>query len=275
METIRSPRCARCPRRAVRLVEYETRSGLECHCIYEQSEAAAEGISWHTRPFKGVRKGHWLLTDDGYVVQVLRTGKASDGRRWVRTCTGTYSLHARKGHLTTEERESRYSFNGKHRRQSNTVAAGAEAFAELVVRGWPLDKAYSAVYPKATNKAYVRQRATALLARPEVKRIMDQKIGDLLDSLGVDDEFVLRGFKEMAEAADKDAVRLNALQTLAKIRGIIQTSNKDDRAALPFVGVDLSALAAHASAPTWTPVHPALSDDADYPEEGVDGQLEG
>lgn len=233
----------------MRVVEYRGRLGPEAHPIYELDEARGLNLEWHERPWVGLQSGMWMRTDDDKVVQALRTGTTTSGGAWVRTCTGTFNLGHAGTSVDTKPRASRYSFNGKHRGQSHRLrpsrglSEAMEAFVTLVARGWPLEDAYRSAYPTARDTKYIRSKALELIAKQEVKDVLDQKIGDIMDQLGISERYILEGFKELSDTADKDAVRLGALQTLAKIRGIIETK-KNDQPMIPFVGVDLVALQA-------------------------------
>lgn len=227
----------------MREVKYDTRQGPVVHMIYEPEEADRLGIEYFTRSsFSLIRQGDWILTDDGYVVQVVRLGAGRNGQRWLRTCTGTFPLDERKAKIDTEPRESRYSFSGKIRKQSHQRFNDQMLhFAKLVARGMDIATAYKTVYPDTNSDRYAKEKGIQLLGKQEVQKALDKELGDILKALGIDREYVLSGYKELAEDADNDSVRLSSLNSLAKIIGLIDQKRSENNVNV-FQGFDRAQL---------------------------------
>lgn len=209
----------------MRTVTYKTRQGEESHEILTPSEAEARGISFLADYRILEAEGPFILTDDGFVVEVLRFGKVKEGvnknRRWIRTCTGTFAIDKKYPYVDTEPRGSRFTFNGKIRKRSHQkFTIEWEAFAEYLVRGYrPLD-AYKMVYPRTMTNRYAHEKSLLLMSKKEVKQIVNKKLEDVFAELEIDDKFILQRYKDLAENADSDSVCIQACNSLAEIRGI-------------------------------------------------------
>ncbi len=226
----------------MRTVNYRARGGDESHRVLTPEEAGDLGLpvvaNWRAGDVT-----QWVATDDGFVVQVLKAGRLGDGTKWVRTCTGTFrALQAER--LDTADRASRYTFNGKrpeglHKKVTKSV----ERFGKLVARGMPPADAYQASFPRATRR-YAERRAKWLLKREEVRQVVAQELGDLMDQLGMTQEWILTQFMEIAMDTGEKAVnaRVSALKELAVMRGMI--GKVKETKTLRFTGIPAGRLAA-------------------------------
>lgn len=203
----------------MRNVEWKSRQGPVCYPIYTREEADELGITYRD-PRGGVAEGDWVLCDDGNVTKLLKIGSFGDRVQFIRIPTGTFALTDR---IHTDDRPSRYTLSGAYRTQSHQKATAQwTQFALLVSSGMPPEAAYRAVYPGSQNPGYIREKATALLKKEEVRVIMAKKVEEVLEALGVDNEFIIRRYKQLAENADSDAVSIAALNSLSRISGLIE-----------------------------------------------------
>lgn len=209
----------------MRTVTYKTRQGNESHDILTPKEAEKRGIRFLSDYRILDAKGQFILTDDGFVVEVLRYGQVAEGtnkgKRWIRTCTGTFSIDVKFPYVDTEPRESRFTFNGKARKHSHQkFAIEWDVFAEYLVRGYKPMEAYKMVYPNTKTDRYAHEKSLLLMSKKEVKRIVSKKLEDVFAELEIDDKFILQRYKDLAENADSDSVCIQACNALAEIRGI-------------------------------------------------------
>lgn len=206
----------------MRTVKYKTRQGEEAHEILTPEEAEARGLSYLKDYKNATAKGNLILTDDGFVLEILKFGKSSrTGQRWIRTCIGTFCIDRKIPYVDTEPRESRFTFSGKARKMSHLkFAIEWDAFAEYLVRGYKPSIAYRMVYPNAKSNRYVNEKALLLMQKKEVRKIVDRKLEDVFAELDIDDKFIISEYKRLVEGADSDSVSLQALNALAEIRGI-------------------------------------------------------
>lgn len=229
----------------MRNVEWKSRQGPVCHPIYSREEADEIGIAYAENLRLDPAEGSWILTDDGFVVQILKAGLLRGKNRWIRTCTGTFNLDDGSTRVDTLPRTSRYSISGKQRPASHVRPAPEwEQFGILLAMGKGPDEAYRACYPAANDPAYIRYQSTKLMRKPEVQVIVAEKIEEVLKALKIDNRFILGRYKELAENADSDAVSIAALNSLARIIGIMDMGQKKGQGVISFVGLSNEQLAA-------------------------------
>jgi hypothetical protein len=254
----------------MRTVTVRTRQGHEDHFVYTPTEASNEGVEfWHNGRHPDVKEGDWIKTDDGFVVQVLKYGKFDNGKRWIRTCTGSFLLDQDKVFIDTAKRKSRHSFSGTYRNPNSCpLSFGIKEFVRLYVQGKDRISAYKQAFPEASSEKYIDHKTRVLLSRKEVKRLMAEELKDVLGSLGIDDRFILRGMQDIAENGDQDSVRLAAFRDLAKVVGLIDGRKKETTTVQAFLGVSAAELAQLGAPPTDVPVE--VVQQPDLPEGEVE-----
>jgi len=258
----------------MRNVGWVSREGPVCYPIYEREEADGLRLEYLTDPRSVREQGQWILTDDGKVVQVLRFGSLATGKRWIRTCTGTFPIDEASVRVDTEPRPSRYSMGGTKRIGSHKrETAEWKVFAEFVATGMPLAEAYKKVYPEAKSERYIREKSLELMGKAEVKRIVAKKIGDVLEAAGVTPEYLISRYKELADNADADSVSLASLNSLAKISGILDSGKKEAQGAPLFLGLPQQLLESIKESVTVPVVAEVIQTEDDYGgAEGVENQ---
>lgn len=203
------------------VVEYVGKKGKEAHYVYPRAEADREGIPYVEKWREVEREGQWVLTDDGYVVEALAISKMRGGSRTIRTCTGTF-LISPSIVLDTKPRESRYTLNGiPVNRQPFRMTDRIEVWARLYANGMNPFKAFRQVFG-GSSTAHAERRIHYLLRQREVMDVVKDELDSLLKKLGIDEEFILKNFKELAEDADNDNARIAATKALANIVGLMK-----------------------------------------------------
>lgn len=223
-------------------VRYRGRGGPEAHYIYSKREADQRGIPYFEKWRDFERVGQWVLTDDQQVVEVLACGKMRTGTRWLRTCTGTF-LSSPGTTLDTKPRDSRYTFNGlKPKDQPFRVTHRIDTWARLFAQGKDPIKTYLQIFRNA-SEATAEARVHTLLQKEEVRAIVKEEIDSIMKELGIDDKYVIQGYKDLFEGADNDNVRLNSLNKIATIRGVLQPKQNQGTVTNVFAGFGEQKLA--------------------------------
>lgn len=210
----------------MRTVEWKKRNGtMACHSIYSVEEANRLEIKYLDDWREG-EIGDWVKTDDGCVVEVLRCSRDPRDRKIIGTCTMTTNAWSKKCRLDTQERESRYSINGKLRNDTpKHLTANISHFVSLVVAGYTPEEAYmQAFYTKNTGKkapnTYVRRRVKKLMESPVVKQEIQKQLGDKMDEVGLTQDWILRRYKSLIETGKNEAAIVSALNKCASMQGM-------------------------------------------------------
>jgi len=170
--------------------------------------------------------GDWVLADDECVVQVLRRGQMlrSKGRDKIREyigiCTGTFPIGPRVK-MDTSKRANIYSFGGSKSpddilldRQRLTKAE--HVFVLYMAQGMNPDQAYLKAFP-TNNIRYAMEKSGNLVRTERIRTAMKEELKPVMEELGVDETYVLKGIKSEAETAEKADTRLKALFKLSDI----------------------------------------------------------
>ena len=183
----------------------------------------------------------WVTTDDGYVCQVLaRSGIANHGyktpRTIVRTVCGSFVAQQKSSKMLGEHgvAENIYSFsrnyNSIYDRQNNRKLKSREfLFARYVAAGENVLNAYQKAYPRAKNKAYMKQKISTLLNKEEIKTMVKDEIKKILAEEGISPEWIVAKYKDIADISDRDSDRLRSLEALAKMAGLFDTEKKQEQ----------------------------------------------
>ncbi len=172
------------------------------------------------------RIGDWVKTDDECVIQVLRRGQMlrSKGRDKVReyigTCTGTFPIGPRVK-MDASKRANIYSFGGS--KSPDTILLDREnltkaesVFVLYVSKGMAIEEAYIKAFP-TNNIRYAKEKSASLIKTERIKTAMKEELKPVLEELGINEEYIIKGIKSEAETADKSDTRLKALFKLSDI----------------------------------------------------------
>ena len=167
--------------------------------------------------------GDWVIADDGCVIQILRKGEMiqrNKTREYIGTCTGTFPIGPQVK-LDTSRRANIYSFGGNKSPEnillSRTVLNKHEnLFVQYVIAGMSPEDAYIKAYP-TNNRGYAKEKSAQLVKTKRITTAMKEELKPVLEDLGINEQYVLKGIKDTAELADKEDVRLRALFKLSDI----------------------------------------------------------
>ena len=170
--------------------------------------------------------GDWVEADDECVIQVLRRGQMlrSKGRDKIReyigTCTGTFPIGPRVK-MDTSKRTNIYSFGGS--KSPDTILLDREnltkaesVFVLYLSQGLRPEEAYLRAFP-TNNIGYAKEKSGSLVKTERIKTAMKEELKPVLEELGVNEEYILKGIKSEAETAEKSDTRLKALFKLSDI----------------------------------------------------------
>ena len=193
------------------------------HYVYELEEVPSD-ISFN-KNWREAEVGDWVLTDDDYVIQVLRKGtmlKAKGKKRkvhYIGTCTGTFPA-IKTAKMDASRRENIYSFGGRPEAESvmkrDSLTKYEAIFVNYIIAGMDPKDAYMKAF-KTRNPGYAGIKAGRLLKTERVTSEMKKELEPVMEELGIDESFILKAIKEVAELSDKDETRLKALFKLSDI----------------------------------------------------------
>ena len=188
------------------------------HRIYEPGDALPDHIM-PRKDWNEARVGDWVVADDGCIIQILRRGVL--GRhKTIGTCTGTYTTS-----MDTERKPNIYNLSGKvaevtiHTRKNCTKRE--ELFASRVAKGQDPVEAYLDIYP-AKSEAYAKKQAAILLTTERVDTLVNEKLKDTFETLGVDLNYLIGVAKDITDNARNDSDRIRSLNMLWDAFGVIE-----------------------------------------------------
>lgn len=208
--------------------------GIE-HIVYENSEELPANFSY-IENWREAEKGDWVKADDDCYIQILRKNKMKPHRKhkrharaYVGTCTGTFMV-SDSVQMDTEKRHNIYSFGGsktssKQLFDREKTNGREELFSLYVAKGVNPVQAYMNAY-KTENHKYAEKKATLLLKTERIKTAVKEEIKPILAELGIDEEFALKGIRDIALTARHDGERLKAFLKLVDILEIEDKGTK-------------------------------------------------
>ena len=171
-------------------------------------------------------EGDWVLTDDGYVCQVLKLSKIGK-KMCLRTLCGTFNTDFKTEMLGEDGIvDNIYSFSGKHSFDTDKVSGRQQLFAQYVAKGVDAIEAYKKSHSDAKSESYIKHRTSSLLKTESIQKMIDKKIQEVLASEGATPEYIIGGIKTIADIAESDSNKLRAFDTLAKMSGMYDTQDK-------------------------------------------------
>lgn len=170
--------------------------------------------------------GQWVKTDDDCVVQILRKGSMIKPKGKVReveyigTCTGTFVINS-KTKLDSSRRINIYSFGGNKLsddvvKDRENLTSKEELFVIYMTQGMKPQEAYIKAFP-TSNPHYANLKAGQLVKTERIRTAMKEELKPVLEELGIDEKYVIKGIKDEAEMAEKSDTKLKALFKLADI----------------------------------------------------------
>ena len=180
-------------------------------------------------------QGEWVYTDDGFVCQILRKSKIRENAKsvtCVRTVCGTFTVRDRKKEMLGINgiAENIYTFSGTNMGQREFNDRGRNTkelmFAKYVASGLGAIEAYKRAYPDARSSKYIKYRTDKLLKTETIRKMIDKQIEEILTEEGVTPNWLIERYKTIADLSESDTPKLRALDSLAKISGLFDISEK-------------------------------------------------
>jgi len=205
----------------------------QSHTVYDNTDELPEDLKFLDNWREG-DIGDWVLTDDGCIIQVLRSGvfarptKKIKALKYVGTCTGTFICKdAYK--MDCDKRENIYNISGKspytQTIERKEVTCKERIFASFIAEGMERTEAYLRAF-ETKSKHYAQAQAGLLLKQERVRTVMKEALKPVLAKLGINDTMVLSGIKDVAVSGEKDSDKLKALFELADILEIKETKKE-------------------------------------------------
>ena len=185
--------------------------------------------------------GDWVITDDGYVCQVLSRGDINHPaykkpRTLIRTVCGSFIVEQKTHKMLGEQgvAENIYAFSGNYnsiydRQNKRKLKSKEFLFARYVASGVDALDAFKKVYPKAKNNKYIREKTSTLLSKEGIRTMVKEEIKKILSDEGVSPEWIVEKYKMIADISDRDSDRLRSLEALAKMAGLFDTEKKQEQ----------------------------------------------
>ena len=170
--------------------------------------------------------GQWVKTDDDCVTQILRRGtmlRAKGKKRevdYIGTCTGTFVVNSNTK-LDSSKRINIYSFSGNKMsddiiKDREELTSKEELFVLYITKGMKPQEAYIRAFP-TSNPHYANMKAGQLVKTTRIRTAMKEELKPIMEELGVDEKYIIKGIKDEAELAEKSDTKLKALFKLADI----------------------------------------------------------
>ena len=177
----------------------------QSHTVYDNTDELPEDLKFLDNWREG-DIGDWVLTDDGCIIQVLRSGvfarptKKIKALKYVGTCTGTFICKdAYK--MDCDKRENIYNISGKspytQTIERKEVTCKERIFASFIAEGMERTEAYLRAF-ETKSKHYAQAQAGLLLKQERVRTVMKEALKPVLAKLGINDTMVLSGIKAVS-----------------------------------------------------------------------------
>jgi hypothetical protein len=193
--------------------------------VYEQEDVLPKSLKVVTN-WRSGQIGDWVIADDECVIEILRRGQMlrSKGKNKVReyigTCTGTFPIGPNVK-MDTSKRVNIYSFSGSKQAEDilldrTSLSKTEQVFVLYLSLGMKPEDAYLKAYP-TKNIRYAKEKSGSLIKTKRVMTAMKEELKPVLQELGVNEEFILKGIKNEAVTAEKADTRLKAYFKLSDI----------------------------------------------------------
>ena len=177
-------------------------------------------------------EGDWVPAKNGVLIEVIKKGKVGK-TPYIRTIYGMFNTNAKTG-IPSEPHSNIYSFaKSDVWRDSDKVktSVAEEAFATLVAQSVPKDIAFMQSFG-AKSMGYIKKRSTYLLKQKRIKKIVDKELKKIMDSVGLDEEFLMKNLYEIITEADRHGDKKNAIEMACKLRGMFPKEKQSGTLAL-------------------------------------------
>ena len=184
------------------------------------------------------KEDEWVFTDDMYVCQILKSFKVGKND-CVRTVCGTFRLNNKNRKMLGSDgiADYIYSFSGKYTKTVDKKDNSRHfLFAKYVARGDDILEAFRKAYPDAKSDSYIRQESSRLLKKESIQKMVKEEVREILDEEGATPKYIIQGYKQVSDISERDADKLRALDSLAKISGLFDTQERKTEELTVFAG---------------------------------------
>ena len=188
--------------------------------------------------WRNAEEGEWILTDDNYVCQLLKLFKVGKND-CVRTVCGTFSKNNQSREMLGIDciAEHIYTFSGKYKKTEDRADNSRHfLFAKYVARGDDVIEAFRKAYPDAKSDDYIKSQSSKLLKKESIQKMVKEEVREILDEEGVTPKYIIQGYKQVCDIAERDSDRLRSLDSLSKISGLFDTQDKKTEELTVFAG---------------------------------------
>lgn len=189
----------------------------------------------------------WVLTDDGFVLQILKKAetKTLPIKNWVRTVCGSYIIEQNSHRILGEKgiADDIYSFSGncdskkdyeQNRKRKSRESMFITYMATDIAKGKSADiiAAFKKAYPEAKNIQYIKRVSTTILKKESVQKMLKEEVVKILAEEGVSAKWAIGKYKDIVTLSERDGDRLRSLDSLSKMLGLFDTGTKKEQVAI-------------------------------------------
>ena len=178
------------------------------------------------------KEGDWVASKNGVLIQVIKTGKVGK-TPYIRTIYGMFNTNANTG-IPSEPNENIYSFTKSYvwsNSDKTKTTQAEEAFARLVAQAVPKDIAFMQCF-NAKDMVYIKKKSTFLLKQKRIKKIVSKELKKIMDSVGLDEEFLMKNLYDIIIEADRYGDKKNAIEMACKLRDMFPKEKQSGTLAL-------------------------------------------
>ena len=171
-------------------------------------------------------EGDWILTDDGFICQILKKGTTGKRGIYIRTVCGSF-MSSQKSHKILGDNgisENIWCF-------SDNIRKGAfqnkrKLFAKYYTESTNSIESYKKAFPNASNEDYISRRVNNLLG----DEMVTKEISKLLKEDGAEANWIIKGFQEVVDNKEESASnKLRSLESLAKMAGLFNVEKRQEQ----------------------------------------------
>ncbi len=195
-------------------------------------EAAEKGIEY-SPTWRGCKKGDWVLTDDGYVVEVIAAGTSGRRYTWARIANAAFMGTPGVKMLALSTPENPYGFSGTRQRlrtkdPERRLSVMERQFVAAFLTSFDVVEAFKAATNSDPNSKSLKQRAFEYFRRANVKKEIDKGIRETFGEVGLDGDWFAKQLKALGEQASAPQARLAAIKLFGEIMGYVKTRSASD-----------------------------------------------
>ncbi len=210
------------------LLEYNKRRCLKRNNkAYTREEAENLGIEWKMWYDPSSKIGDWVLTDDGFVVQIVNIREYCNNKGYkstiVNTVLGSYTFENHKKFNVGHYFYSRTNIGRGNIRYSYKLSERDKQILKFVAEG--LDpKIIFSIFYKDGSKSY-RWRLKKIFCKEGAIEYMSNLVKEKLNQAGLTEDWWFRQLKLKAEEA-RDDVAWEVLKVIGYMHSLIEPPHK-------------------------------------------------